>query len=257
MSKKLDKTDVKGPDMFVSTSDRIFAWVEQNARPIAVILLVVALASLAAVGYGYWKDSRELQAANALFGPEAELKNAEEKLRESRAAQMQASAGKKAAKTPAEPDFNKDYAPHVEKMREQIKAHANTKAALVSSLSLTGFLLQQKQFPQALEVLELVKYEPSKGDLLGGFWRMHRGLVFLENQKADEALKEYKAVLESKDLKYFHPEALLKTGVAHELKGDSAKAKEVYERLTREFKDTEASTSAQQYLRLLEMKSQQ
>jgi len=257
VSTKMDKNDLKTPDMFLSTSDRFFHWMEQNARAIVAAVLVVLVGAIGFVGYGYWSEARELKAAEALFKPESELKEIETKLRESRAAKMQELAGlKKEAK--AEPaDYARDLAPIVEKMREQIKAHSNTKVALVSALNLSNFLMQQKQFSAALEVLDTPEYRPATNDLLSGFWHMHRGVAYLENQKPDEALKEYKSVLEAKALKYFHPEALLKTGVAHEMKGDTNKAREIYERLGREHQDTEAGSTAQQYLRLLELKPQQ
>ena len=256
MSEKLTKQDIKGPDFFQTNSERLFEWIEQYARLIALVLLVIAVGAIGAVSYGYWKDSQEQKAAEALFKPEAELKDAETKLRDSSAAKMQALAGLKVpAAKPA--DYEKDFAPSVTKITEQIKAHANTKTALISALGLANFLMQQKQFEAALQVLETAKYRPSSGDLLGGFWHMHRGLAFLENKKADEAIKEYKEVLDQKSLKYLHPEALLKSGVAFELKGDAAKARESYERVGRDFQGSEASNSAQQYLRLLDLKPQQ
>jgi predicted negative regulator of RcsB-dependent stress response len=256
---KLSKKDIKGPDMFVSTSDKIFGWMEDHIGAIIAVLLVVAVVALGGVGYRYWVDAQESKAAEALFKPETELRETEGKLREAQAAKMQAlAAGKEKKIEETEPgDYAKDYQPTVEKIVAAIKDHAGTKAALVSALNLASFLIQQKQFPAALQVLETAKYQPSGGDLLSGFWHMHRGLAFLENQKADEAIKEYKSVLDSGSLKSFHPEAWLKMGVALEMKGDAAKARETYEKVAREFKGTEASNTANQYLRLLELKPQE
>lgn len=263
MSKdKLTKEDIKGPDLFMSTSEKMFKWIEQNSKLLAAVLTVVAVVALGLTGFRYYSEAQERKAAEALFKPETALRETESKLRESKAAKMQEIAAGKDKTVKIEDmnkpaDYEKDYAPNVVKITEAIRAHADTKAALVSALNLANFLVQQKQFAAALQVLEAPKFNPSKGDLLGGFWHMHRGLVFLENQKADEALKEYKEVLDSKDLKSFHGEAMLKTGVAYELKGDAAKARETYEKVGREFKGTEASNTASQYLRLLELKPSQ
>lgn len=259
---KLTKQDLKGPDAFVSASDHLFHWIERHARSIAAVLLLVAVASLGWVSYGYYSESQERHAAEALFKPETELRDIEAKLRESRAAKMQNLAAGKDKKAKAEDlnspaDYEKDFAPAVGKITAAIRAHANTKAAMISALNLASFLVQQKQFAPALQVLEIAKFQPSKNDLLAGFWHMHRGLAYLENQKADEAMKEYKEILDSGSLKSFHPEAWLKTGVAYELKGDTNKARETYEKVDREFRGTEASNAAAQYLRLLELKQQQ
>lgn len=259
MASKIDKEDLKGPDAFVSLSDHFFRWVENHVRSIAALLFLLAVGSLGYVGYTHWQSGQERKAAEALYQPESELRKAETKAREARAAKMeQLAVGKKAAPEPTTPvDFGKDYAPIVEQISTQIKAHAGTKAAVVSSLSLANFLMQQKQFEQALAVLEMPTYKASSEDLLGGFQQMHRGLVLIENQKAEEALKAYDAVIGAQSLKFFHPEALLKSGVALEMKGDFEKARERYEKVSRDFPETDAAKSAQQYIRLLELKTQQ
>lgn len=258
MNSKDNKIDVRTPDAFHTFSERLFHWIEQYARAIGAVFALAIVFAIGWVAFGHYRDSVEKKASEAIARPENELKDVEAKLREARAAKMQELAGVKGAKEEPKPaDYNKDYAPTVAKLTEQIKAHANTKAAMVSAMNLANFLVQQKQFEAAEGVLEAPKYTPSSDDLIAGFWHMHRGLVFLENQKADQALAEYKKILDSKVLKYFHPEALLKTGVALELKGDREKARETYQRLEKEFQGTEASSAAQQYLRLLDLKSQQ
>ncbi len=256
--------ELRGPDVFISGSDKILAWAEEHAKSIVAVCLVAIVISVGYVSYSFWNQHQENVAAEALYQPEGELKKTEAKIRDQRAEQMKelAALGSK-SKTAAQPeaarpvDFAQDYAATVEKIRAQIKNHANTRAALVSALNLASFLIQQKQYPLALEVLDVPRYEPGSKDLLGGFRLMHRGLAYLENAKPDDALKAYQEILKSNSLNYFHSEALLKSGVAYELKGDAAKAREVYEKLGREFPNTEASTTGQQYMRLLDLKSQQ
>ena len=70
-----------------------------------------------------------------------------------------------------------------------------------SALTLAAFLLQQKQYQEAMAVLEIPRYEPGRGDVLAGFNQMHRGVVFLENGKLDDARAAYDKVLASDDLK--------------------------------------------------------
>jgi TolA-binding protein len=244
---KIDKETLKGPDVFISTSEHMLAWIEKHARLFVTLVLVVIVSSVSYVGYGFWRASQEESASNAIYAPENELKKAEERVREERAKQKDAPAA----------DYAATYSQHVEKVKAQIKAHAGTKAAVVSALNLAYFLIQQNQFEQALEVLNLPTHQPGPNDVLFGFWNMHRGLALMENKKYAEASEAYQAVLKSKGLKYFHPEAMLKMGLASELQGDHQKARETYEKVGREFPNTEASTMAQQYIRLLEMNAQQ
>ena len=263
-SKKIDKEALKGPDVFVSTSDKIFNFIEHHLKTALGVLALVGIGSVGYVVYGYINASQEQKAAEALYHPESLLKKAESEVREQRAKKMQDLAGgKEKAKDkktvhedlvrPA--DYEKDYAPFVEKIKAELRDHANTKAALISALNLSYFLTQQKQFPQALEVLNMPKYRPQPTELLGGFWLMHRGVILLENNQVDGAIESYQSVIQSAPLKAFHPEALLKLGVCFELKGDAGKARETYEKVARDFPESEASMTAQQYLRLLDLKS--
>lgn len=256
--------DIKNPDAFISTSQAALHWLEKNAKAVFLIVGLGSLGGLGYVGYTLWTNQVETKAAEQLYKGESELKKVESQIREERAKKMQELAGlsgKKAPVTTPEQvrpvDYAKDYAGIVNRIKTDLKAHSGSKAAVVSALNLSYFLVQQKQFAEALEVMKIPTHKPSSSDLLGGFWRMHYGLVLLENSKSEDALNLYNEVLASQALKPFHSEAMLKLGIAYELKGDSAKAKETYEKLGREFPNTEASNSATQFLRLLELKSKQ
>lgn len=266
MSKRIDKHELKGPDMFVSTSDKVMTFIEHHSKTFLSIILVVAVAAIGYTTKNYLEARHEQKAAEALYAPEAALKKAEADIREERAKKMQdVATGKTKKKDEAKKkeddirpvDYAKDYAPLVEKLKETIKANANTKASMVSALNLSYFLAQQKQYAEALAVLDLPGYTPDSKGLLGGFWLMHRGVMQIENQQYEPAIQTYSTVLNSEALKPFQPEALLKLGVAYELKGEAQKARETYERISRDFPETEASSTAQQYLRLLEIKTPQ
>lgn len=262
LSKKEFSDSVKAPDAFLSTSAQAVQWIEAHGRMVATVVAAGSFIGLAYVGYTYWQSKLEARAAEQIYNHEGELKKAEGKIRDERAKKMQEMAGLSAksgaGKSQVPPaDFGKDYGSIVEQLKTDLKANAGTNVAMISALNLSYFLLQQQQFAQALEVLKIPTSSPAKGDLLGGFWRMHYGLVLLENSKANEAMAFYNEVLGTSNLKPFHSEAMLKLGIAYELLGDQAKAKETYEKLGREFPNSEASGSATQFLRLLELKSKQ
>ncbi len=256
---------IKGPDAFQSTSARVLQWIEENARVVGAVIGLIALVAIGYAGYAFLNSQAETKAAEQIYKNEAELKKTESKIREERAKKMQEMAGLTGKnKAPSVPnpdlirpvDFAKDYAAIVTQLKADLKANAGTRAAAVSALNLSYFLVQQKQFQEALDVLKIPKAPPG-GDLLGGFWRMHYGLVLLENSKPEDALSFYNEVIASDKLKPFHPEAMLKLGIAYEMKGDPTKARETYEKLGRDYPNTEASNSATQFLRLLELKSKQ
>ncbi len=257
MSKKDFKDQVKAPDAFISTSTRVLNWIEKHARAVVAVVVLACLVGAGLTGYSYWQSSVESRAAEAIYKYEAELKAVEARIREERGELMREMSKKKSnPKDPIRPvDYEKDYAQIVGKLKNEIKAHRKTRTALISALNLSYFLVQQKRFEEALEVISIPSFEPSRSDLLAGFTLMHKGLVLIENGKADEAIETYQRLLDSSALKAFHSEALLKQGIAWELKGDLAKAKDTYENVARSYPNTDASTSASQFLRLLELKS--
>lgn len=261
MSKKSDFTDsIKQPDSFVSTSHVVLHWIERHSVVMGSIVALGAALGLSYTGYNFYVNKTESSAAESIYKVESQLKKAESSIRDERAKKMQELAsGKtktaKAAEDARPVDYAKDYAPIVNSMKAALKDQSGTRAAMVSALNLSYFLVQQKQFQEALEVMKTPTKKPSAGDLLSGFWHMHYALVLLENNQADEALKLYSEVLATPDLKPFHAEAMLKSGVASELKGDAPKAKDIYEKIGREFPNTEAASSASQYLRLMELKA--
>ena len=257
MSTKIDLDELKSPDLLHSTSDLVFAFIERHFKVVLGLFALVVVMAVGYVVYGYIAGARENKAAEALYQPEAALKRAESKVREERAKKTQElAAAKLKTKDPDNlrpADYAKDYAPDVAKVMGAIRAHDTTRAAMVSALNLSYFLIQQKQFGDALTVLDLAKYHPRADELLSGFWFMHRGFTLIENKQFEPAMAAYQKVLSATGLKPFHAEALLKLGVCYELKGDAIKARETYERVGREFPETEASNSANQYLRLLEL----
>ncbi len=261
MSAKADKQALKTPDVFISTTDHFFAWIERHARTVGVAAAVAILASVAWVSYGLWQSSRENAAADAIFQSSEDLKKAETKVREERAKKMQQTLGlgKDKAKNnePVRPvDFAKDYQPAVDKVKAAIRTHANTKSAVVAAMTTVAFLMEQKQTAEALQVIELVKYQPARKDMLNGLWQMHKGLVLMENKKLSEAEVAFETILSVPELNAWYPEAQLKLGLTRELAGQPDKARAAYERTVKEFPQTDAAQTAQQFLRLMKLKSQ-
>lgn len=253
---KLDKKDIKGPDVFVSFSDHVFAWIEKHSKSIGGLFAVAFILAVGYVGYHYVSEQKEMKAAQALAKPMSAIEKAEDKLREDRA-KIAADKKNKQPESARPVDFAKDFAPAVNELKAALKENSGSRAALLTSLNLVAFLLDKKQFQEALEVIEIPRYQPGAGDMLNGFYQMHRGVVYLENKKFEDAEKAYQAIINSRELKYFHPEAMLKLGVAYEMRGDLAKARAAYEKLEMEHPQSEASKTAAQYLRLLDMNPKQ
>jgi TolA-binding protein len=241
----MTKEELRG-DAFITTSDHVLAFIDRHAKIFAAVFAIAAIAGVVYVAKGYIDARREHGANESIYQAEAELRKARGN---------EEGIAKYIPSAVSADDYQKKFASPVAKLEAEIQKHSNTKASLVSALNLSYFLVQQKQFAEALKVLESTKYQPSASDLLSGFWNMHRGLIYLENKDPKRALEAYDAVVKSSSLKLFHPEALLKMGYCQELSGDKEKAREFYERVGREFPRSEAAQSAEQYLRVMQLTS--
>lgn len=247
MSQKLSKEELR-EDVFISTSDHILEFIDRHAKIFGALIGLVALGGIVYVTMGYMDSRRERTANESIYRAEAELRKARG---------SEEGIAKYIPSAVSSEDFQKKFASPVAQVESEIQKYSGTKASLVSAMNLSYFLVQQKQFAEALKALESSKYVPSTSDVLSGFWNMHRGLVYLENKDAKRALEAYDAVVKSTALKIFHPEALLKMGYCQEVSGDKEKARELYERVGREFPRSEAAQSAQQYLRVMQLNSAQ
>ena len=257
MAKK-DKLDLKTPDVFHTTSDKIFIWIEEHARTVISVVAAGVVLSLVIIGVNYFAQRREAKAAEAIYQPEDALKKIETRVREERQGETTRVKSAEDKKKPvAKPlGFAAEFGPAVDALEARLKEFPGTRVALVSALNLSYFLMQEKQPARAMAVLDLVTYRPGSSDLLGGFWHMHRGLALIEAKKFKEATEAYQAVLAQKALVAFHPEALLKLGLTKDLEGDVNGARDAYQKVGREYPGTEASGSAQNFLRLLGLKAQ-
>ena len=260
MAKKIDKIDLKTPDAFHTTSDKIFVWIEEHAKTVVSVVGVIVALSLIYIAVNFVSQRREARAAETIYQAEGALKKAEASVREAREKENTRVPGpgdkKKAPVAPAAPKtFEQNFGTLVSNVEAKISEIKTTRVGLVAAMNLAYFLIQEKQAARALTVLDLPTARPRSSDVLAGFYAMHRGLALLETSKFKEAAEQYQGVLAEKSLDALHPEALLKLGVARELAGDVDAARESYEKVGRDFPGTEASTSAQNFLRALALKA--
>lgn len=229
MAKKLSKDELKTPDAFLTIGQRALDLIEQNLAVIISVLVVLILIGGAVIGYNSYQKHVEMQAAQMLYPSQKKI--SEELAKDHKVSESTL----------------KTY-------ETQLKANGGTAVGLASALETASELLKSSQAEQALDVLNLVKYQPKKTDFYFGLLKMTTGLAYLDAGQPDKALTEYTAVIREDAQKAFHPEALLKSGLASEKKNDFDKAKEFYERVSQEFSNTEQGHLALQYMMFLSRK---
>jgi predicted negative regulator of RcsB-dependent stress response len=257
----MKKDDLRQPDAFIATSNNLLHYVEKHALPIFSILAAAIVISLGYLGVNYWNSHKENQAAAHIYEAESKLKQVEkdiEKDRTKRLEEMVKSAkGKvdpKLAETIRPENFDADYLPRISPILTALQDVHESKAALLSAMSLVNFLGEKGKWKLAQDVIKIPTFKPKEKELLFGLTQMHRGLVALENGQADEAIAYYQSIIANPAQKILYPEAYLKMGISFELKKDFKKAKEIYQRITVEYATSDSATEAEQFLKLLELK---
>ncbi|MCB0391294.1 MAG: tetratricopeptide repeat protein, partial [Bdellovibrionales bacterium] len=94
----------------------------------------------------------------------------------------------------------------------------------------------------------------SKENFYYGLLSMLLTQAQMNDNKCSEAISLLEVVSSVPEHKHLHPESLLRMGLCYEKQNDVEKAKQYFERVTREFEESEAATQAKNFLRYLTIK---
>lgn len=249
MSKKTHD-EAKEPDAFISTSEHVVKWLVKYRVPAIGLVVAVLVTSMGWVGFNYWRNRTEVKASNFLFQYESKLRDAESKRVAARTKDLK-------LKPNTESEYKEFLESPVNAWIEGLATVKNTRAAQLSALMLSQTLWEQKYFEPALRALQVPAVKRSVQNWVDAAWWLHKGVILLENQKADEAIVAFDLVLKSDKAKMFHPEALLKLGISYSVKGEREKAKAQYDRLEQAFPNSEAAKSAKLYRRWSQVQAHQ
>lgn len=260
---RLDKEDLKRPDVFLKTMETSLTVVDRHR---STLIAVFALLVVIAAGYLVWdlvRTSGEHKAASELYATEAEyfkIKDNFDRAKyealapsKDKSAKADAESDKDKA-TPASGDVEKDYGKVVPGFEQIIASHAKTAAGTQAALWLAEIYLEYKQPAKAVEALDKVIHHPAQDSMLYGVAHMLRGTALASNGDCEQAVGSWQKVTESKGNSFLHPEALLKAGVCYENLQQIDKATEMYRRVTENHPETSAAQMAKTYLRAMEMK---
>lgn len=232
MSKALSKKELKRPDAFMEIGLKAGKWIEDNIKMLLGVLGLALVTTLVWLAYGYYQSSQESKAAEAIFPVE----------------------------TLALESINKTKSPETPNLAEllnTLKAHGHTKSALSSAIAVIG-ALQGLEGSEGLqkEIVETITYKPSSGSILYGLSKMTWGQVALNNDDVTGAEKAFKDVLGESSQKALHASALIQLGSIAEKKNDFKEARDFYQRVIREFPDTESKRIAEKLIIHLDLLSE-
>jgi tetratricopeptide (TPR) repeat protein len=226
---KITKDELRTPDAFLTYGRRAAAVLVKNQTFVVGLIVLVLMAGLGYIGVNYMQSRRERIATTALYPVEKSMNEDMEK-------------GK------ALTDGS------IKNYLQALKENSGSRAAMVSFISTTPYFLKSGKSSVAFDMIKNLTYSPSTKDIQFGLFKMTQGLLAFENHKYDEALALYQDLLKIESQKTLHPEALLKSGLVYQIKNDPAKAREIFNKVHREYMNTEAGSLALQYLLYLDSK---
>lgn len=222
-SGKLTKEELKQPDFFVSHGTQMAEFILKFQGIFLTIGALILVGGLAWIGISYWQSHRENAATSALYPVEKKIQDESEKNKTISDASLQ--------------DYDK-----------VLHENSSARSSLVSLISLSPQLIKAGKANWALDEIAKLSYQPSNRDMHFGLQKMTQGLLALESQQPDKAIEFYQQILNQDSQKSFHADALLKLGVAYQMKKDVAKARETFEKVRKEHPRTQAGEMAFEYL---------
>lgn len=229
MTTKITKEELRRPDIFLYWGQKIVDKMLRFQMVIIALFSVILLVSLGWIGMNYMQTRRDVSATAAFYPVEKQLETEMEK--------------DKKVSDKAIAEYEKIF-----------NENLSSRAAMVSLVSVTPVMIRSGRAEQALGWFKSLRYEAPAKEIGFGLAQMTLGVVALEANQLDVALAAYQTVIANSHQKTFHAEAILKSGIAYQMKNESDKAREAYERVRREFPKSSAGELALSYLLALQTK---
>ena len=248
MTKKDLNDDLKSPDLFISTADKLGHWMQKNKEVIYLVVGTVVVLSVGYLGYSQWHEHHEMSAQKELYSVESKVNKITEELRNPKTDKDTDSTTNSKQKT-----IDEVYGQTLADYNSKIKDLLGTKASYIGSIDLASIYMDFSKFEEAKEILNTA-FNSAKGDgFFEGLIGIQLGTVQLELKNSDEAKKHFQSILDNEKLQYLHPEAMLKLGITEFSFGDKTKGKELLTRVSQEFSASESGKSAKILLRNIEL----
>lgn len=250
MSKKLTKEEVKRSDIFIRITDHTIAWIEKHGKSIAMTILVFAMAGAAYVGYEAKLKSDEKKAQATLYSLRTQGEKLEVSFKSEKKTDEEGGVGASQEATPTL-DFNQHFAPLIKEYTQFFADYRKTNSEKVGYLQLADLYAQNERWEEATKLLEKGLKLTDKRDFYYGLLAIKLSQVQMSSKAFDHAVKTLETISGQPEQKHLHAESLLRIGLCYSLQSNGEKAKQYFERVERDFANSDAAKSAKNYLRLM------
>ncbi len=251
MSRRISKEELKSKDAFLSFSERASAYLADWIGPIVFVAGAALFSALAVIGYNYFQDQREKQAAEEIFPLQAAVIEKRQALQEAAADKEDSIDWKDGV------DFASEFSSLTQPLIEVLSRHPGRNSAIMSSMTLANLMAEFELWSEAKEVLSVHKSKTaSRKDPLAGLLVAQLAAVYANLSHWPQAVELYEGLLKSKNASFLHPEVMLRLGLIFEQMGERQRSENMLHQLAAEYGETEAGRSARGYLRLMQLSRQ-
>lgn len=266
MSTKLSKDDVRSPDQVLKTLNQGFQWTQSHSQAVIAALVVFIVLGVGYSVYANMSERKEVEAQDSYSQIE---KNYLEKKRgfedaDRAALRPPVKDAKDQPPTPAKASGNieKDFGPEVSGFKQVIETHPSSRAAQMAALSLSEIYLNYKLVDDAAQVLNKVEPQSGGKNLISYIVLTQLGNVLSAKDDCKGAVDQWQKVLNRSEAAFLHDTLRLKSAFCYEKMNDTAKAEELYKKVSQNSQDpknpqageTGLGRDAEKYLRLLNLK---
>ncbi len=248
MSKKITKEEVKKSDIFIQLTDKAIGWLEEHWRIIGTILLVSTLSGAGYVGYNMKVKSDEVAAQAELYS----LRLMSGKLEKSYNSLDKKKADE--AETVEVKNFESHFSKVLAEYTKFFASYRRSNAEKVGYLQLASLFADYDKWGKAKDALVKVVSNTKKENFYFGLLSMKLSQAQMNENNFKEAIQVLEQVSSQPEHRHIHAESLLRIGICYKEQKDNEKAKQYFERVNRDFSESEAAKNAKLFLRLLALK---
>jgi len=171
------KNQLKKPDEFIGTLDRLGDLIRERATLVGSILAFLVVAGAAYGAYWFYQENQKNHAANLEFQGLEYYR-------------QEAPSDPKSAPPPKEEAYKKA----VEEFQEVLKQYPGTPSAEIAQFYIGNTNMELKDFDAAIAAYRALVDKKTKNDILLGMAYQRLGYAYLEKKESDEARQAFEAV---------------------------------------------------------------
>ena len=251
--------DIRNPDALQEQMLGFWSWIEKNSHVVVIALELAVVGALGTSVWNWWTARMEKKVQESFYTVEAKYTKIKEGFDRAKFKAMMPAMVQKDDKTndpAATGDLAKDYGSIPGDLEKIAREHAGTAAGAQAAILGADLYLAHQQADKAIELAQIPAKSMGDKYMLANLAKILWGSALANKGNCSEAVQIWKQVIDNGAMTFLHADASLRSGLCYEALNDTAKAREMYQKVTAQGDDSTAAATAKGLLRALDMKAQ-